>query len=297
MVRPFRFRQNKETAATNAFLSGSSLNPDEIDRKAKTEFDGLTALLKNEGIELFIVQDDGSRDTPDSIFPNNWISFHETCTILYPMLSESRRREKDIGILEKIKTYSSSSNFFDLSIHEKRGLFLEGTGSLVFDHERRFVYAALSPRTHEALVHDIGRMLGYVPVTFHTSGPDGNPIYHTNVVLTIGMGFAMLGSENIPDTREREQVISFLERSGKKLILLNRGQISAFAGNSYELINTKGEHLILMSDRAFHSLEAGQISVLSGFGRIIHTSVEIIENLGGGSVRCMIAHMNAEAKG
>ncbi|MCC7301969.1 MAG: amidinotransferase [Bacteroidia bacterium] len=289
MIRPFRFKINEQTAVTNSFQQPVLAGADAVSAKAAEEFDALADLLKNNGVEVIMFRERSDRDTPDSIFPNNWISFHESGLFLYPMQTENRRKERSAEILEFLKPYVPESRIVDLSIHERAGLFLEGTGSLVVDYGRRIVYAALSPRTSEVLVNQWAGMFGMVAVTFRTTGD----IYHTNVILTVGSGFAMLGSGLIPDKKEREKVISFLERSGKQVIHLTEDQIRSFAGNSYELVSSGGENLILMSSRAFESLNPAQKTSLERFGRIIHCPVPTIESAGGGSVRCMIADMNA----
>lgn len=285
MVRPKDFRANPETRASNSFQQDLAVTGNFLE-----EFDGLVQLLRTHGVEVLVFGDDGSRDTPDSIFPNNWISFHEIGTFLYPMMAENRRRERSTEILEFLKPHLISDRVVDLSAHESRGLFLEGTGSLVIDYEKRIVYVAISPRTSEILVNDWARMHGMTAITFRTA----NDIYHTNVLMTLGRNFAMLGTDQI--TENREKVISFLERSGKQVIHLSEKQISSFAGNAYELFNPKGESLILMSDTAYQSLDAMQIKTLSGFGTILHSPIPTIESLGGGSVRCMIADLNPDSR-
>ena len=292
MVKPFRFRGNEQTAGTNAFQS--AVGDGDIHEEAWREFGGLVELLRREGVEVWVFEDDGKEDTPDSIFPNNWVSFHGNMMILYPMLAENRRKEKRPYIIEELRTRTGNPRITDLSMHEKRNLFLEGTGSLVFDPKSRLAYASLSPRTDEGLCSDVCRMLAFTHIFFSATDRNGNAIYHTNVVMCVGEEFAVIGSECIVDVKERERVLSFLMRSGKEVIELSMNQIENFAGNMYELENSKGEKLILMSDRAYSSLDKQQLERLANHGKLIHCDLKTIETYSGGSARCMIAHVNLE---
>ncbi len=292
MVKPFRFRGNEQTAGTNAFQSAVSHS--NIHEEALREFGGLVDLLRSEDMEVWVFEDDGKEDTPDSIFPNNWLSFHGNAIVLYPMLAENRRKEKRTYVIEELKKRTGITRITDLGIHEKRNLFLEGTGPLVFDPKSRLAYASLSSRTDEGLCSDVCRMLAFTPVCFSATDRSGNAIYHTNVVMCVGEEFAVIGSECIVDMKERERVLSFLTRSGKEVIELTMSQIENFAGNMYELENSKGQKIILMSDRAYNSLEKQQMERLKNHGKLIHCDLNTIETYSGGSARCMIAHVNME---
>ena len=298
MVRPARFGYNAETAITNTFQKSTTLDPFEVQQKALNEFDALVSMLRSEGIEVQVFEDADLPYTPDSIFPNNWISFHESGhMVLYPMLAENRRLERKEDIINKIKELYESHSIHDLSVHEATGRFLEGTGSLVFDYRNNVAYAAVSPRTDKELVETICRELGFKPVFFTSVDRNGTPVYHTNVIMCVGDEFAVLCAESIIDEAEREIVLDELRKGGKTVVEITQQQVEQFAGNMYELINAKGEHLLLMSGQAHRSLTEDQKRILGRFCRIISSPLDTIELHGGGSARCMIADLRLPKKG
>lgn len=289
MVRPVRFGYNPETAITNTFQKNAA-DGSEIQQRALHEFNSLVQLLSREGVNVLAIDDTSEPHTPDSIFPNNWISFHSNASIvLYPMLAANRRSERRHDIIGKVKELFLCSEIIDLSDHEKEERFLEGTGSIVFDHPCKRAYTALSPRTHKELVMQLCARMGYKPVMFTSTDREGIPVYHTNVIMCIGHRLAVVCLESIDDESERAMLMRELEATGKTIVPITRNQVECFAGNMYELLNTNGDHLLLMSTAAKNSLTQEQIRTISRFCRIIHSPLDTIEQHGGGSARCMIA--------
>lgn len=296
MVRPVKFGYNTETAVTNAFQQSSGLTPSEIQEKTLHEFEMLVQALRNEGVEVIVVDDTHEPHKPDSIFPNNWISFHESGHVmLYPMLAENRRRERRSDIIEKIKELRQLELLHDLSDHETTEKYLEGTGSIVFDYKNHIAYAVRSPRTHEELVEEVCAKLGYKPVVFSACDRHGQPVYHTNVVMCVGESFAVICLECI-DKQERDRVISELKNTGKEIVDISFGQVEKFAGNMYELVNNQGKNLLLMSEQAKLSLTDDQVATLQKYCKIISSPLYTIELHGGGSARCMVADIRLPKK-
>lgn len=288
MIRPVRFGYNAETAITNVFQE--DVVQEDVQASALCEFNMLARLLANEGVNVVIINDTEQPHTPDSIFPNNWISFHEDGTIiLYPMLAHNRRPERRPDIIEALKQQFRCRSLIDLSNHEQENRFLEGTGSIVFDHAHKIAYAALSPRTDRYLLTMLCEMAGYIPLVFNAADSAGVPVYHTNVVMCVGEQFAVVCLESIRDLSEREILLERLRSTGKMIVNITLQQVNEFAGNMYELIDSRGKHLLLMSSRAEASLTQEQKDTLNKFCRIVHSPLNTIERLGGGSARCMIA--------
>jgi hypothetical protein len=296
MVRPARFGYNSETAVTNTFQQATGASPETVQQLALEEFDAMADLLRAEGVKVIVIDDTAEPHTPDSIFPNNWISMHESGhIILYPMLAPNRRRERRIDIIEKLKENYTCHNIYDLSSFENEEKYLEGTGSIVLDHRNRAAYASRSPRTNEELFRELCIRIGYKPLLFSALDRAGSPIYHTNVVMCIGDAFAVICTECIP-AGERETVINSLREDGKAIITITLEQVESFAGNMYELVNNEDERLLLMSTRAYRSLGGEQLRELEKFCRIIHTPLHTIESHGGGSARCMVADVRLPGK-
>jgi hypothetical protein len=289
MIRPHSFGFNAETADSNSFQkNNSNLHPGQIQHEALKEFDVFAEKLRHAGIDVLVIDDNPEPHTPDSIFPNNWISFHEEgIMVLYPMLAENRRKERRKDIIEKVQPEGSS--VIDLSFFEHQHKYLEGTGSIVFDYENKTAYANISPRTNRHLLIELCGRLDYKAVTFHAHDEAGEDIYHTNVLMCIGQGFAILCDECITDEKERQQVISSLERTGREIITISKAQMASFAGNMYQLFNNKSESIIVMSEQAYKALDAFQVVRLEKYGKILHSPLYTIEKHGGGSARCMIA--------
>ena len=301
MVRPSRFGFNAETAQTNRFQVRSSVpNAEAVQASALREFDGLRSALDSAGVQVFAFDDDPSLYTPDSLFPNNWVSFHaEGQLVYYPMLAANRRQEirRDwiLDIAQKLGVTWPEE--IDLTEWGQRERYLEGTGSLVLDRSHRVAYASLSARTHPDALHAFCERLGYTPVCFETQDPgkgtDSTPIYHTNVVMSLGPQYAVLCLEALPDAQQRQDVLERLEQSGKTLIEITTAQMADFAGNQLALQSQGGDPLIVLSERAFGSLEGSQVRALESFARLLPVDLRTIETQGGGSARCMLAEIFA----
>jgi hypothetical protein len=297
MVSPDHFRFNHETAPTNAFQNQDLLcEGQHIHEKAMDEFRKLVELLRENGVEVHEFSSPKGKSTPDAVFSNNWISFHEDGRIfLYPMLTPNRREERRLEIIDEIKKHFFVSEIVDLTHEENDNRILEGTGSIVFDRHNMVAYANASARTNKNLFYDVVELLGYEGIFFRASDKLGKSIYHTNVLLTIGDGFAVVCKEVI-DSAQAAEVINSLEASGLDVIEINYQQMEQFAGNMISLQNKKNEKLVLMSTAAYNSLNESQKSRISTHSRIIHSDINTIEKVGGGSVRCMIAGIHLPRK-
>jgi hypothetical protein len=291
MVRPVRFQTNPQTADSNAFQGQSDLPPVEQQDEALVEFEGLVAALRANGIKVVVVEDTAEPHTPDSVFPNNWISFHaDGRVVLYPMEAENRRRERRLDVLDALNY--PASEIVDLSSHEQSGHFLEGTGSLVLDRVNRVAYACLSSRTHLDPLGDFAQRMGYEVVAFDAVDRDGVPVYHTNVLMSVGEKLAVVCDVAIPRDEQRAAVLGRLEASGHEVLTIDQTQLEAFAGNMLELRTADGERAIAVSRRALASLEDAQRQRLKQNGRIIVADIDTIEDSAGGSVRCMLAEVH-----
>lgn len=293
MIRPVRFDFNTQTAESNAFQNPEAKKAAEITQNlALAEFDAMVAKLRNEGVEVIVFEDTIEPHTPDSIFPNNWVSFHEDGkVILYPMFAPNRRLERRKDILEKLKENFEISEIVDLSDFENENLFLEGTGSLILDREKQIAYACISPRADKKLLEIFGEKFNFQMCVFDSVDSNGKAIYHTNVVMCLGDKFAVICADSIRDEAQRQEVLKTLADSGKEIILISYEQLENFAGNMLHIQNQKGESLLVMSKRAFRSLDKNQIQSLEKYAKIVYASLETIENNGGGSARCMMAEV------
>ena len=295
MIRPAGFGFNEETAETNVFQNRiEGVSRDELQERAVSEFDALVDEVRRAGVRVIVVEDQPEPPTPDAVFPNNWISFHEDGTvILYPMYAPSRRLERRSEVLEILKTDHGFrvTHVVDLTHHERQERFLEGTGSIVFDHVNRRAYANLSARTHPEILHEVTRMLGYDRVLFHASNEEGNAVYHTNVVMSIGRGFVVIAADAIRDMAERDTVLQNLETTGRRMVLIDCEQMERFAGNVLEVESGKGDNVLLMSAAAYDVFRPDQIETLEECARIVTSPIATFETAGGGSVRCMIAEV------
>jgi hypothetical protein len=289
MIRPGRFYPNPETAADNAFQSNADRDSGVLTLMARKEFDAAVQTLRTAGVNVHVFEDTAEPEKPDAVFPNNWISTHHDGRIaLFPMYSALRRRERRQDIVEDLCKHYRVIEVIDYSAFEDEGYYLEGTGSLVFDHVNKIVYVSLSNRSNPKVIQRFANDFSYEPVTFTSIGPNGQSIYHTNVMMCIGTAFAMVGLETIPNTAERHQVRARLEKTGKEIVELSADQIANFAGNAIELQNKSGEKLLVLSSRAARALAEDQRERLSRYARLIPLELPTIE-LGGGSARCMIA--------
>jgi len=290
MIRPVNFGFNAETAVNNLFQVKSDQTS--AQDNAVREFDNLVSTLRKNEIDVTVVQDTPEPYTPDSIFPNNWISFLEDGTIfLYPMFAQNRRAERKESVLEVVNEKFIINNRVDLTGYESQNLFLEGTGSMVLDRDHKIAYACLSPRTDKIILADFCKRTGYASISFTAMDAGNQPIYHTNVMMCVGDAFVVICLDCIPEPEEKELVISSILASGKKIIEISQEQMEHFAGNMLQLQNRKGEKLLVMSSQAYQSLTEKQITDLTQFNRLIHSDISTIETNGGGSARCMIAEV------
>lgn len=292
MVRPIRFGFNEQTAASNAFQRRVLQNAD-TQEKALSEFDHFVKRLTDNGVNITVVEDTLEPHTPDSIFPNNWISTHRDGSIyLYPMESVNRRAERRPEVIDLLRRRFQIKEINDLSYFEKQGYYLESTGSMVLDRIHHTAYACLSPRTHHVVLNQFAELSGYKIIPFHGVDTSGTAIYHTNVMMSIGSRFSVICLDAIPEQSERSKVINELEAANKEIIEITLSQAHAFAGNVIELKSRGNECLIALSDKAFSSFRSDQIEKLEKHGRLIHAPLSTIEDTGGGSARCMIAEIH-----
>src|SRR5215216_2296830 len=289
MIRPSRFYPNPETAADNAFQRNADGDSDALTLMARKEFDAAVQTLRAAGVNVHVFEDTAEPEKPDAVFPNNWISTHHDGRIaLFPMYSALRRRERRQDIVEELRKHYRVTDVIDYSAFEDDGCCLEGTGSLVFDHLNKIAYVSLSNRSNPKVIKRFVDDFSYEPVTFTSVSSNGQPIYHTNVMMCIGTDFAMVGLKMIPSEAERQEVRARLEKTAKEIVELSADQIANFAGNTIELHNKHGEKLLVLSTRAARVLTEGQQEILSRYTRLVSLELPTIE-LGGGSARCMIA--------
>ncbi|MGV8879037.1 MAG: citrulline utilization hydrolase CtlX [Sphingobacteriaceae bacterium] len=292
MIRPVNFGFNEQTAESNAFQHRDVHAQPVVQENALTEFDSMVKMLRTELIDVIVFDDTPEPNTPDAIFPNNWISFHgDGQVFLYPMQAKNRRNERRIDLIDALKRKYQINKVIDLSYFEQESKFLEGTGSMVLDRENKLAYACNSPRTDQTVLNRFCELAGYQPVVFNTVDEYGKKIYHTNVMMSMGDRFAVICMEAIPDVGEKEILTSSMRKYGKEIVEISYDQMNAFAGNMLQLKNKKGENLLIMSATASMSLNQAQILILEKYSKICSIDVSTIENNGGGSVRCMIAEV------
>ena len=299
MIRPVRFESNPLTADSNRFQGKSGESPEAQQASALKEFDSLVAALRDAGIEVVVVEDTPTPHTPDSIFPNNWISLHaDGRVVLYPMEARNRRTERRSDIIEHLNDDLGLlvTEVVDLTKHEDAGHYLEGTGSMVLDRANRVAYACLSSRTHLDPLGDFAQRMNYDVVAFDAVDAKGVPIYHTNVLMNVGEQVAVICDAAIQREDQREAVLAQLRDSGHDVIRLSYEQLEAFAGNMLELRNDQGERVIAMSQQAYDSLNEEQLAKLQANGRIVSVPINTIEASAGGSVRCMLAEVHLQTE-
>jgi hypothetical protein len=290
MVRPAAFGFNPETAETNAFQQ-TEIVVDNLVETALEEFDLLVYQLKQEGIDVLVYQDTQLPEKPDAVFPNNWVGLHDQgIRVYYPMLAKNRRLERSPEVISFLDTHLPANKIHDYSHFEQQDLAMEGTGSLIFDHLNKRVFASKSPRTQPEIMLQVSHDLGYEPILFDAFDANGNEYYHTNVILSIGTKYALVCAESIPEP-EREKVLESLKFPDRTIIPITRQQVNAFAGNVLEVSNTDDETLIVISRTAIDSLHDEQIAVLQRSGLLLIAEIPVIEKVGGGSVRCMLAEI------
>lgn len=297
MIRPVAFRMNEQTAVNNYYqkvLDG--LLPETVNAKAQLEFDAFVSKLRAVGVNVIVADDTVDPDTPDSIFPNNWISFHEGGdVVLYPMFAENRRLERREDIIDLLEEEGFVvTEYMDYTSAEEDNIFLEGTGSMVLDRVNGKAYCALSPRADEELLIEFCEDFNYGPVifeAFQTVNGERKLIYHTNVMMCIGTDFAVICADCIDDKKERKMVLDSLKNDGKEIILITEDQVNNFAGNMLEVRGTDDKRYLVMSEAARQSLTAKQIAQLEKHVEILSSSLDTIEACGGGSARCMMAEI------
>lgn len=295
MIRPKHFGYNAETAKSNAFQTEpekTGESPETIREKALGEFDNFVEVLENQGIRVTVVEDQNDPITPDAVFPNNWVSFHQNGTaITYPMQSESRRPERNEAIIDQLAEEFDIHAVFNLDTYEDKGLFLEGTGSMVFDRVNSIVYACLSPRTDLEVLEVFCKLLNYRKVVFQAVDGGRQPIYHTNVMMALGKSFVVICMDSILDAKERDTLKKYFYDTKKELINITVDQMNAFAGNMLQVKNNRNVSHLIMSTQAHASLRPDQIRHLERHTQILHAPIPTIETYGGGSVRCMMAEV------
>jgi hypothetical protein len=299
MIRPVNFGFNQETAESNAFQNAEfgKQNQNNAQSEALKEFDDMVEQLRKAGVNVWVISDTETPYTPDSIFPNNWISFHANGTLItYPMQAENRRLERREDIIQQISEDFYINRRVDLSVFEAENKFLEGTGSMVLDRKHKIAYACLSPRTHEDVLKEFSIQMNYEIVKFSAVDASAKQIYHTNVLMCIGDMFAVICLEAIPDLDERLMVRNSLEQSGKRIVEISLEQMNQFAGNMLEVKGYHDEKILVMSRAAYNSLTDKQIDILDDYCSIYSFDLSMIEGNGGGSARCMMAEVHLPKK-
>ena len=297
MVRPVSFRMNEQTAVNNYYQQViDNLTSESVQFKALQEFDSFVEKLRAIGVQVIVIEDQKNSDTPDSIFPNNWVSFHESGDVaLYPMFAHNRRLERRDDILDKLEELGFLiENMIDYTSAEAEELYLEGTGSLLLDRVNSKAYCALSPRADEDLFIEFCEDFEFTPIIFVSYQTVNNkrlPIYHTNVMMCIGEKFAVICLDSIDDKKEKKNVIKHLKEDGKEIIAISEEQVNSFAGNMLQVLGSNDERYTVMSNAAFESLTKQQINQIEKYSKILHSSLDTIEACGGGSARCMMAEV------
>jgi hypothetical protein len=292
MIRPVNFGYNEETAGSNAFQHKDK-NQEFVQHRALLEFNGLADTLRQNGVDVTVIDDTPQPYTPDSIFPNNWVSFHADGSVfLYPMQAENRRLERREDIIGQLEDTFTVHHITDLSRYEHDDKFLEGTGSMVLDRANKLAYACISPRTDRDVLAVFCEQTGYTAICFDAADERQKAIYHTNVLMCIGSKFAVICLDSIPNPHEKVVLTSSLTSTQKEIIEISFEQMNHFAGNMLEVRNKNDDTLIVMSQSAFLSLNASQKATLGKYGKLLHSDISTVENNGGGSARCMIAEVH-----
>jgi hypothetical protein len=292
MIRPAAFGFNPETATNNFFQSDPGEDQQLLQSQALAEFDDMVRMLGEKGVNVIVLDDTPDPPKPDALFPNNWLSTSPNGTVfVYPMYAPSRRTEKRDEVLLYLKDHFRVNAVQDWSEYEAEGRFLEGTGSMVIDHDNKLIYAAVSERTNVSVLEKFAATNEYQAIVFVATDKEGRPIYHTNVMMCLGDKFAVLCEEAIEEEWELIAVRQLLESTGHAIIPISREQMECFGGNMLLLKNQKGENLIVMSQSAFLSLRKEQVNMLEAYGEIVSIAVPTIEKVEGGSVRCMLAEV------
>lgn len=297
MIRPIGFRMNEQTAVNNYYQKVlDSILPETVNIKAQQEFDAFVEKLRTVGVNVVVIDDTNEFDTPDSIFPNNWISFHENGLVgVYPMFAENRRLERREDVLEILESKGYLiNNVIDYTCAEEEEVFLEGTGSLLLDRTNRKAYCAISPRADEGLFIEFCEDFDYFPIVFtanQTVKEKREAIYHTNVMMCLAETFAVICLDSIDDKKERKNVVKHLKEDGKEVIAITESQANNFAGNMLQVKGHNEERFLVMSQAAYNSLNKTQVTTIEKHCKILSSSLDTIEACGGGSARCMMAEV------
>ena len=292
LIKPSNFTFNSETAASNAFQKNSTETQELVSKNVLNEFETFVTTLKSKGINVTVVDDTPSPPKPDAIFPNNWISFHEDGTVvLYPMFAPNRRLERRRDVIDLIKKDYTITKIVDFSPYESKNVFLEGTGSIVFDHQNKIAYACLSPRTNKELLIDLCYYINYKPVYFFAYDKGGKQIYHTNVMMCIAEKFVAICMDSITDKKEKEMLRNSFLTTGHVLIDISFEQMNNFAGNMLALQTIEDKNILVLSQSADDSLTTAQKEQIKSHCELVPLSIKTIETIGGGSARCMIAEI------
>ena len=290
MVRPYQFYFNQQTAANNFFQS--NINIENANELAIAEFDAMVEKLRAHQIKVNVVQDTKDPSTPDSIFPNNWVSTHTNGTLcLYPMYAENRRAERKSSVIEFLQSNYKIENTLDLTDLEKEGIFLEGTGSMVLDHQNKIAYGCLSERLDKNAFNKWCDKMQFKPIAFKALDDKAQPIYHTNVLMCMGDQFVVICSDSIPNEQERQMLLDSFARTNKEVIEISQDQLNHFAGNMLQVFDITEKPHLIMSEQAYKSLHTAQLKSLEKYNPLLPISIPTIEALGGGSTRCMMAEI------
>ena len=292
MIRPSSFGYNEDTSKDNFFQSKvDNMNDNEIQLAAIYEFENMCSILRKNGINIIVCENEKNKNLSDDVFPNNWISFHKDKYVIHSMYAESRRKEKNISFIETLNNNGFNYSLLnDYTKYEESDVFLEGTGSVVLDRKNKVAYCAISKRSDLNLFEKFCKDIGYSPITFTSYDTNGGVVYHTNVMMSIGDDFILVCLESILDEDERKKVKESIEITGRNIIEINLKQMECFAGNLLQL-GEKGNKIIVISQLAFSSLTTNQKEILSSESKILNIPIPIIQKCGGGSVRCMIAEL------
>ncbi len=298
MVRPANFGFNEETAANNAFQTNDTTRSTQsIREQAITEFDTFVKKLRAVGIQVVVAEDSPTPIKPDAIFPNNWVSFHQDGTLItYPMFAPSRRVERQENVMAAIENQFEIDRRIDFAHYESQNLFLEGTGSMIFDRPNRIVYACLSQRTDQELLDEFAQKMGMKTIAFHSVDGNHHPIYHTNVMMAVGETFVVICMDTIHDETEKKLLLDTFEATNKACIEISLDQMNSFAGNMLQVRSTDGTPYLVMSQQAYDSLSEEQVDTIETHTKILASPIPTIETYGGGSTRCMMAEVFLKSK-
>jgi hypothetical protein len=290
MVRPYQFYFNQQTAANNFFQS--NINIENANELAIAEFDAMVEKLRAHQIKVNVVQDTKDPSTPDSIFPNNWVSTHTNGTVcLYPMYAENRRAERKSTVINFLQSNYKIENTLDLTDLEKEGIFLEGTGSMVLDHQNKLAYGCLSERLDKNAFNEWCDKMQFKPIAFKALDDKAQPIYHTNVLMCMANQFVVICSDSIPNEQERQMLLDSFAQTNKEVIEISQDQLNHFAGNMLQVFDITEKPHLIMSEQAYKSLHTAQLKSLEKYNPLLPISIPTIEALGGGSTRCMMAEI------